>query len=102
MFWLAPGTYRVAARPWDRDSYAPLVNIGPPRRFSTNEQGISPLVTRRAAANGAVVEETYIPIYAPSTPDPSLASPITLGPGDNASADIQLVNNRVTARHVRE
>ena len=101
MFWLAPGTYRVAARPWERDSYAPLVNIGPPRRFSTNEQGTSPVVTRRAAANGTAVEETYIPIYAPSTPDVTLASTITLGSGDNATADIQFVNNRVTAHHVR-
>lgn len=101
MFWLAPGTYRVAARRWDAESDAPLVNIGPPRRFSTNEQGTSPVVARRAGPNGSAVDETFIPIYAPSTPDLSIASLLTLGPGDNATADVQLVNDPVPARHVR-
>jgi len=102
MFWLTPGTYRVAARLWDPGSFAPAVNIGPPRRFGTNEQGSSPVVTRRGFANGSVVEETDIAIYAPSTPDPQLASAVALAPGDNATAvDIQLAGNRVAARHVR-
>jgi len=102
MFWLAPGSYRVAARLWDPEGPGMAVNIGPPRRFGTNEQGTSPFVSRRAAANGAVVEETDVPIYAPSTSDPQLARAVALGPGDNATdVDIQLVNNRVPARHVR-
>ena len=102
MFWLAPGTYRVAARSWDADTFAPLVNISPPRRFGTSEQGTAPVVTRRAAANGTPIEETFIPIYAPSTPDPQLATPISLAAGDNvAGVDIQVVGNRVPAHHVR-
>jgi hypothetical protein len=102
MFWLTPGSYRVAARQWDQESSAPAVNIGPPRRFATNEQGTSPVVARRALANGSTVEETHVPIYAPSTPDVQLATPITLGPGDSATAvDIQMAGDRVPARHVR-
>ena len=102
MFWLTPGSYRVAVRAWDPETSAPAVNIGPPRRFATNEQGTSPVVTRRAGANGSAIEETDVPIYAPSTADSQLASTITLGPGDSVQAvDIQLVNNRVPAHHVR-
>ncbi len=102
MFWLTPGSYRVAARQWDQETSAPAINIGPPRRFATNEQGTSPVITRRALANGAAVEETYVPIYAPSTPDVQLATPITLGPGDSAAGiDIQMAGDRVPARHVR-
>jgi hypothetical protein len=102
MFWLTPGTYRVAARFWDPETSAPAVNIGPPRRFGTNEQGTSPVITRRRDASGSAVEETDVAIYAPSTADPQLASVMTLAPGDNAAAvDIQLAGNRVPARHVR-
>jgi len=102
MFWLQPGTYRVAARQWDGESNAAAVNIGPPRRFSTNEQGTSPVIARRAGANGSAIEETFIPIYAPSTPDPQLATPVDLGAGDNAGGiDIQMIGDRVPARHVR-
>ncbi len=102
MFWLTPGQYRVAARQWDHESSAPAVNIGPPRRFGTNEQGTSPVTSRRALADGSAVEETQIPIYAPSTPDVQLATSIALGAGDNATAvDVQLLGNRVPARHVR-
>jgi hypothetical protein len=101
MFWLPPGSYRVAARPWDLENLGQPVNIGPPRRFGTNEQGTSPVVAAHASASGVAIEETFIPIYAPSTPDPQLAMAIVLGPGDSASADIQLAGNRVAAHHVR-
>jgi len=102
MFWLTPGSYRVAARQWDPDTTAPLINIGPPRRYATNEQGTSPVLTRHAGENGATVEETFVPVYAPSTTDVQLAMPIALGPGDNATGvDIQVAGNRVPAHHVR-
>ena len=102
MFWLTPGTYRVAAREWDLDTWASGVNIGPPKRFGTAEQSTGPIVHGRALPNGSIVEETEIPIYAPSTPDPQLASTIALAPGDSAAnVDIQLAGNRVPAHHVR-
>jgi len=102
MFWLTPGTYRVAARAFDGGGLSPIVNIGPPRRFGGSEQGTVPLVNTRTLESGALVEEVSVPIYAPSTPDPQLASTITLAPGDNAAGiDVQLVGNRVPARHVR-
>src|SRR5262245_54696189 len=85
MFWLTPGSYRVAARLFDTSGRAPIVNIGPARRFGGREQGTSPLVNSRTLDSGAVVEEASIPIYAPGTPDPQLASTITLAPGDGAA-----------------
>jgi len=102
MFWLTPGTYRVAAREWDPNTSAPAVNIGPPRRFGTSEQATAPVVRRRTTPDSAVVEESSVPIYAPSTRDLSLASPIVLTPGDSATnVDIQLVDNYVPAHHIR-
>jgi hypothetical protein len=102
MFWLTPGTYHVAAREWDPSTTAPAVNIGPPRRFSTSEQAVAPLVRSRTLPNGTVVEETYVPVYAPSSRELSLASTIVLGPGDNATnVDVQLNDDHVVAHHVR-
>jgi hypothetical protein len=102
MFWLTPGTYRVAAREWDPGTWLGGVNIGPPRRFGTADQATPPIVHGQALANGTILEETEVPIYAPSTPDPQLASTIVLAPGDSATnVDIQLAGNRVPAHHVR-
>jgi len=101
LFWLPPASYRVAARPWGQSSNYPAANIGPPKRFGTAEQGSGPIVDRRRLANGALVEDTYVPMYAPGTPDPRVATLFALSPGENASADIQLAGNRVQAHHVR-
>jgi hypothetical protein len=101
LFWLPPASYRVAARPWHQASDYPAANIGPPKRFGTAEQGSGPVVDRRRLATGAVVEDTYVPMYAPGTPDPRVATMFALAPGENASADIQLAGNRVSAHHVR-
>jgi hypothetical protein len=102
MFWLTPGTYRVAAREWDPETWATGVNIGPPKRFGTADQSSAPIVHGRTLPGGSIVEETEVPIYAPSTSDPQLASTIALAAGDNATnVDIQLAGNRVPARHVR-
>src|SRR5215467_7922726 len=102
MFWLTPGTYRVAAREWDPETWASGVNISPPKRFGTADQSTAPIVHGRTLAGGTIVEETEVPIYAPATPDPQLASTIALAAGDNATnVDIQLAGNRVPAHHVR-
>jgi len=102
MFWLTPGSYRVAAREWDPETWASGVNIGPPKRFGAAEQSTAPIVHGRMLAGGTIVEETEVPIYAPSTPDPQLASTIALAPGENATnVDVQLAANRVPAHHVR-
>jgi len=102
MFWLTPGTYRVAAREWDPETWATGVNIGPPKRFGTADQASAPVVHGHTLPDGTIVEETEVPIYAPSTPDPQLASSVALAPGDSATnVDIQLAANRVPAHHVR-
>jgi hypothetical protein len=102
LFWLTPGFYRVAARPFDASSVAQTVNVGPPRRFGTSEQATAPVLNRRTLENGAAVEEVSIPIYSPSTPDPQLATLVALAPGENASGiDVQLTGNRIPSHHVR-
>jgi Carboxypeptidase regulatory-like domain len=101
-FWLAPGSYRVAARSFDAGGLTPIVNISPPRRFGSSQQGSGPVLNRQTLNDGAVSEEVAVPIYAPSTPDPQLAATIALAPGEHASnVDVQLVGHRVPAYHVR-
>jgi hypothetical protein len=102
MFWLTPGSYRVAARTFEAGSVAPAVNIGPPRRFGTTEQATAPVLARRTLENGVATEEVSIPIYSPSTADPQLSTVVTLAPGQSASGiDVQLTGNRVSSHHVR-
>jgi hypothetical protein len=101
LFWLPPASYRVAAKPWNEASNYPAVNIGPPKRFGLAELGAPPVVSRRSLENGAVVEETSLPMYAPGTPDQQTAATIALAPGENANADIQLAGSRVPVSHIR-
>jgi carboxypeptidase family protein len=102
MFWLTPGSYRVAARVFEAASVTPAVNIGPSRRFGTTEQATAPILRRRTLENGVATEEVLIPIYSPSTPDPQLSTLVTLAPGESASGiDVQLTGNRVRSHHVR-
>jgi hypothetical protein len=102
MFWLTPGSYRVAARTFEPGLITPAVNISPPRRFGGSELGTSPVVSRRTLESGVLREEVAIPIYSPSTPDPQLSATIVLAPGENASSvDVQLIGSRVAAHHVR-
>jgi carboxypeptidase family protein len=102
MFWLTPGSYRVAARPFQSGSVSPAVNIGPPRRFGTSELATAPVLNRRTLENGVATEDVSVPIYSPSTPDPQLATIVALAPGESASGiDVQLAGNRVPSHHVR-
>ncbi len=102
MFWLTPGSYRVAARSFDPGGFSPIVNISPPRRFGESQQAASPFLNRRTLEGGAIVERVSVPIYAPSTSDPQLALAIALAPGENAAGvDVQLVGNYVPSHHVR-
>jgi hypothetical protein len=102
MFWLTPGSYRVAARSFEASSITSTVNISAPRRFGTSEQATAPVLDRRTLENGAATEEVSIPIYSPSTPDSQLATTVALAPGESASGvDVQLVGNRITSHHVR-
>jgi hypothetical protein len=102
MFWLTPGSYRVAARAFEASSVTPAVNIGAPRRFGTSEQATAPVLNRRTLENGVAAEEVSIAIYAPSTADPQLATIVTLAPGEGASGvDVQLAGDRIPSYHVR-
>jgi hypothetical protein len=102
MFWLTPGSYRVAARAFEASGVTPAVNIGPPRRFGTSELATPPVLNRRTLENGVATEEVSIPIYSASTPDPQLSTIVTIAPGENATGiDVQLAGNRIPSHHVR-
>jgi protocatechuate 3,4-dioxygenase beta subunit len=112
LFWLAPGNYYVATKPdiahimmniGQTNAYdAPAVHITPPMRSSTYEQAAAPSVKTRRLKNGEIVEELYLPVYYPGTPDSQAAAPIavpagaTVG-GVNVTPEIGLVQ----AHHIR-
>src|SRR5262249_47035906 len=93
LFWLAPGRYYVSAKPditelavniGQANAYsAAAVRITPPMRFGTFEQATSPTVKTRRLKTGEIVEEMYLPVYYPGTPDPQGAAPISVAAGAN-------------------
>ena len=102
MFWLTPGSYRVAARAFEARLHHPSREHRPAEALRQQRAGTSPVVSRRTLESGVLREEVAIPIYSPSTPDPQLSSTIALAPGENASSvDVQLIGSRVAAHHVR-
>jgi protocatechuate 3,4-dioxygenase beta subunit len=112
LFWLAPGNYYVAARPdiaqvvmniGQANSYnAPAVHITPPMRFGTYEQAAAPSVKTRRLKNGEIVEEMYLPVYYPGTPDPQAAAPIAVPAGATVGGvDVTPEIGLVRPHHIR-
>jgi protocatechuate 3,4-dioxygenase beta subunit len=112
LFWLAPGNYYVAARPdiaqvvmniGQANSYnAPAVHITPPMRFGTYEQAAAPSVKTRRLKNGEIVEEMYLPVYYPGTPDAQAAAPIAVPAGATVGGvDVTPEAGLVRPHHIR-
>jgi len=112
LFWLAPGKYYVAARPdiaqfvmnlGQANSYnAPAVHITPPMRFGTYEQATAPSVKTRRLKNGEIVDEIYLPVYYPGTPDPQSAASIAVPAGATVGGvDVTPEIGLVRSHHIR-
>jgi hypothetical protein len=102
---LPPGQYYVAARPWDSRSTRGMPLSEPtitPNRFGAREIASSPLITRRVLESGEIVEETWMPVYYPGTPDPKAARVIQLNMGEDIGGiDLSLALSPAPARRVR-
>ncbi len=112
LFWLAPGRYYVSAKPditevpmnlGQPNSYsAPAVRITPPMRFGTFEQSTSPSIKTRRLKTGEIVEEMYLPVYYPGTPDPQGAAPISVAAGATAGGvDLTAESGLIRPHHIR-
>jgi hypothetical protein len=104
LFNLPPGEYYVAVRQWDARSTRgnpSSESTGMPNRFAAREVAGNPLISRRVLDSGDVVEETWMPIYYPGTPEVHAARTITLRMVENISGtDISLALSPAPARRV--
>jgi carboxypeptidase family protein len=112
IFWLAPGTYYVSAKP--DIPQLPDLMLGPvgvtmsavrvtdPARFGSYSQGSSAVVKKRVTKTGEVIEEVSIPVYYPGVLDAQTATPIPLAAGTNMTGvDISIAPGIVPALHIR-
>jgi hypothetical protein len=81
---------------------ASTIRVTEPERFSSYEQGSSPVVRKRRLKNGELIEETYIPVYYPGVVESQAASPIALAAGATVGGvDISVAAAVIPARHIR-
>ena len=98
---LPPGQYYMASRPFENRSSIAYTTVTP-SRFGAPQGADAPLVTLVATDTGAVIEETWRPIFYPSSPDALTAQAISLGIGESIRGiDINLAGSAAPARHVR-
>ncbi len=101
-YWLPPGRYFVAVIPDDILRQNLAFSIPPPGEGGHREDQLSPIITRRIAPSGEVVEESYVPIYYGDVTEQQRSTPIDLPPGASATGmDISLRNARVRSWHIR-
>jgi protocatechuate 3,4-dioxygenase beta subunit len=101
-YWLPPGRYFVAVIPDDTLRQNVAFSIPPPGEGGHREDQMSPIVTRRIAQSGDVLEETFVPIYYGDTADAQRSTPIDLSPGSSATGmNISLRNARIRSWHIR-
>ena len=101
-YWLPPGRYFVAVVPDDILKTNVAFSIPPPGEGGHREDQMSPIVTRRIAQSGDVIEESFVPIYYGDVVEAQRSTPIDLPPGASATGmDISLRNARVRSWHIR-
>jgi protocatechuate 3,4-dioxygenase beta subunit len=104
LFNLPPGEYYVAVRPWDARStrgFPASESTGMPNRFASREVAGNPLLSRRVNESGEIVEETWMPVYYPGTPDVRAARVLSVRMGEDiAGIDISLALSPAPARRV--
>ena len=101
IFWLPPGRYYLSARPENVQAREWSQLTPPDTPLRGQWTSAPPVVTRRTLDSGEVLEEVYVPAYFPGTTDPSGASAIDLGPGDNLERIDMIVAPPMPARRVQ-
>ena len=77
-YWLPPGQYYLAVVPEDTRRRQVVSVQPPPGTGGHREDTAPPVITRRIAPDGTVVEETYVAVYYPGDTDSQRAVPIAV------------------------
>jgi hypothetical protein len=110
LFWLAPGSYYVAAMPdipevrgmQPGSTGTPTVSVGEPSRFSSNERATMPAIRKRRLQGGGIMEETFVPVYYPGVADSQSAVAVALAASANiGGVDVSVAAGTVPSRHIR-
>jgi hypothetical protein len=102
LYWLGPGPHVIAAVIEDPRRRDRALNERPPGRTSAHYRASAPVITKRIAADGSVVEEANAVVYYPSVLDSRSARVINLRPGENAAGlDISMGVGRMRSFHIR-
>jgi hypothetical protein len=111
IFWLAPGTYYVSAKPdipqlpdlmfGPAGTSMSAVRVTDPARFGSYSQGSSAVVKKRVTKTGELIEEVSVPVYYPGVLEAQTATPIPLAAGANLTGvDISIGPGIVPALHI--
>ena len=102
LYWLAPGSYYVAAVYEDQQRRTINPDPIPPGRRGPTDRATSPVVLRSYTADGDLVEETYAVVYNGSVTDPSRARTVEVRAGlTTGGIDISMGPGKVRVRHIR-
>jgi hypothetical protein len=102
LYWLAPGSYYVAAVYEDQQRRTINPDPIPPGRRGPTDRATSPVILRSYTPNGGLVEETYAVVYNGSVTDPSRSRAIDVRAGLTTGAvDISMGAGKVRVQHLR-
>jgi hypothetical protein len=102
LYWLAPGSYYVAAVYEDQQRRTINPDPIPPGRRGPTDRATSPVVFRSYTADGDFVEESYAVVYNGSVTDPGRARTVDVRAGlTTGGIDISMGPGKVRVRHIR-
>ena len=102
LYWLAPGSYYVAAVFEDQQRRTINPDPIPPGRRGPSDRATSPVVLSSYTANGDLIEETYAVVYNGSVTDPDKTRAVDVRAGlTTGGIDISMGAGKARARHIR-
>jgi hypothetical protein len=102
LYWLAPGSYYVAAVYEDQRRRTLNPDPIPPGRRGPTDRATSPVILRSYTPSGDLVEETYAVVYNGSVIDPAQARTVEVMAGlTTGGVDISMGAGKVRVRHIR-
>src|SRR5688572_8993510 len=102
LYWLAAGSYYVAAVYEDQRRRTINPDPIPPGRRGPTDRATTPVILRSYDPDGTLVEETYSVVYNGSVTDPARSRPVEVRSGlTTGGVDISMGAGKVRVRHIR-
>jgi hypothetical protein len=102
LYWLAAGSYRVAAVYEDQRRRTINPDPIPPGRRGPTDRATNPVIVRSHTPEGQLVEETYAVVYNGSVTDPSSSRPVDVRAGlTTGGIDISMGAGKMRVHHLR-